>query len=210
MLNWLAKELFFNRRSLVEVKMNRFSENNRCISSHSLQEKFSFAKRLRDLWQDLQGNTHWKCEQLSPFNYLICALGGVSTNPVLADSFALRRTTEIVPASPVLSKPNQENSVKTQKQTNSLSGRAMEAGETLYEVAEARATATADLYTKDRVPTRNSLLMILRHLGTAYRLGRMRYLQRRQLLEMDDRQLKDIGITREQAEHEERKPLWKG
>ena len=100
--------------------------------------------------------------------------------------------------------------MKTQKQTNSLSGRAMEAGETLYEVAEASATATADLHTRDRGPTRNSLLMILRCLGTAYRLGRMRYLQRRQLLEMDDRQLKDIGITREQAEHEGRKPLWKG
>ena len=85
----------------------------------------------------------------------------------------------------------------------------MEAGETLYEVAEASATATADLHTRDRGPTRNSLLMILRCLGTAYRLGRMRYLQRRQLLEIDDRQLKDIGITREQAEQEGRKPLWK-
>jgi uncharacterized protein YjiS (DUF1127 family) len=28
-------------------------------------------------------------------------------------------------------------------------------------------------------------------------------------MEMDDRQLKDIGITREQAEHEARKPFWK-
>jgi uncharacterized protein YjiS (DUF1127 family) len=27
-------------------------------------------------------------------------------------------------------------------------------------------------------------------------------------VEMDDRQLKDIGITREQAEHEARKPIW--
>jgi uncharacterized protein YjiS (DUF1127 family) len=45
---------------------------------------------------------------------------------------------------------------------------------------------------------------------TAYRLRRERYRQRRQLLEMDDRQLKDIGITREQAEQEGHKPLWKG
>jgi hypothetical protein len=50
--------------------MNRFSENNQCISSHSLQEKFSFAKRLRDLWQDLQNNPHWKYEQLSPVQLL--------------------------------------------------------------------------------------------------------------------------------------------
>jgi uncharacterized protein YjiS (DUF1127 family) len=94
--------------------------------------------------------------------------------------------------------------VKTQKQTNSLTGRAMEAGESLYEVAE----AIADLHSKDRGPTPNSLLTILRRLGAAYRLGRMRYRQRRQLMEMDDCQLKDIGITREQAEQEARKPIW--
>ena len=33
--------------------------------------------------------------------------------------------------------------MKTQKQTNSVTGRAIEAGETLYEVAEASATASA-------------------------------------------------------------------
>jgi uncharacterized protein YjiS (DUF1127 family) len=27
---------------------------------------------------------------------------------------------------------------------------------------------------------------------------------------MDNRELKDIGITREQAEEEARKPIWKG
>ena len=54
-----------------------------------------------------------------------------------------------------------------------------------------------------------SLLKILHWLGTAYGLGRGRYSQRRQLLEMDYRQLKDIGITREQAEQEARKPIWK-
>ena len=99
--------------------------------------------------------------------------------------------------------------MKTQKQTNSLAGHAMEAGETFYEVAEASDAATADLHTKDRGPTPNSFLTILHRLGTAYRLGRMRYRQRRQLMEMDDRQLKDIGITREQAEQEARKPIWK-
>jgi uncharacterized protein YjiS (DUF1127 family) len=30
------------------------------------------------------------------------------------------------------------------------------------------------------------------------------------LMEMDNRELKDIGITREQAEEEARKPFWKG
>jgi uncharacterized protein YjiS (DUF1127 family) len=91
--------------------------------------------------------------------------------------------------------------VKTQKQTNPLSGHALEAGETFYEIT--------DLHPKDRGPTPISLLKILHCLGTAYRLTRERYRQRRQLMEMDDRQLKDIGITPEQAEQEARKPIWK-
>ena len=91
--------------------------------------------------------------------------------------------------------------MKTQKQTNPLSGHALEAGETLYEIT--------DLHPKDRGPTPISLLKILHCLGTAYRLTRERYRQRRQLMEMDDRQLKDIGITPEQAEQEARKPIWK-
>jgi uncharacterized protein YjiS (DUF1127 family) len=33
--------------------------------------------------------------------------------------------------------------------------------------------------------------------------------QRRMLLELDDRLLKDIGVTREQAMREARKPFWK-
>ena len=65
-----SKELFFNHRSLVEVKTNRFSENNQCTSSHSLQEKFSFDKRLCGLWRDLQDNPHWKYEELSPVQLL--------------------------------------------------------------------------------------------------------------------------------------------
>ena len=36
-----------------------------------------------------------------------------------------------------------------------------------------------------------------------------RQLQRRILLELDDRMLADIGLTREQAEAEARKPLWR-
>jgi uncharacterized protein YjiS (DUF1127 family) len=33
--------------------------------------------------------------------------------------------------------------------------------------------------------------------------------QRRILLELDERLLRDIGVTREQAEREARKPFWK-
>jgi uncharacterized protein YjiS (DUF1127 family) len=54
-----------------------------------------------------------------------------------------------------------------------------------------------------------SLWKILHCLRTAYGLGRERYRQRRQLMEMDKRQLKDIGITRDQAEQEARKPIWR-
>lgn len=36
-----------------------------------------------------------------------------------------------------------------------------------------------------------------------------RQLQRRVLLELDDRMLADIGVTREQAEAEGRKPFWR-
>ena len=92
--------------------------------------------------------------------------------------------------------------MKTKRQSNSPAGHAMEDGRAFYEIAE----ASADLASKDQGPTPMSLL---RRLGTAYRLICERYRQRRQLLEMDDRQLKDIGITREEAELEARKPIWK-
>jgi uncharacterized protein YjiS (DUF1127 family) len=100
--------------------------------------------------------------------------------------------------------------VKTQKQTNSLTRHVMEAAGTLSEIAETSAAATADLHPTDVEPASISLRKVLHSFTTAYRLCRERYSQRRQLLEMDDRQLKDIGITREQAEQEGRKPLWKG
>jgi uncharacterized protein YjiS (DUF1127 family) len=100
--------------------------------------------------------------------------------------------------------------VKTQKQTNALSPHVRECGETLYEIAERSVAATADLNPKDLGPAPISLRRVLHSFTTAYSLCRERYHQRRQLLEMDHRQLKDIGITREQAEREGRKPLWKG
>jgi len=95
-------------------------------------------------------------------------------------------------------------------ETDQLASRhVMEAGGT-YEIAEASAAARADLHSKDQGRTTISLLKILDRFGAGYRLCRERYRQRQQLLEMNDRQLKDIGITREQAEQEGGKPLWKG
>ena len=61
----------------------------------------------------------------------------------------------------------------------------------------------------DRRSTPISLLKILQRIRTEYRLACERRRQRKQLLEMDDRQLKDIGITPEQAEQEAGKPIWK-
>jgi uncharacterized protein YjiS (DUF1127 family) len=45
-------------------------------------------------------------------------------------------------------------------------------------------------------------------LATIHR-GLQRQRQRRALLEFDDRMLEDIGISREQAVEEARKPFWK-
>jgi uncharacterized protein YjiS (DUF1127 family) len=84
----------------------------------------------------------------------------------------------------------------------------MEPDETFYEIAEASAVGTAHLDRNDQASI--SFRKVLHSLKTACRLCRERYRQRRQLLEMDDRELKDIGISREQAEQEGRKPLWKG
>ena len=85
----------------------------------------------------------------------------------------------------------------------------VESRETAFDVAQAWAAASTGLRPRDEGPTQIVLLKILHWFRTAYRLGEERYRQRRQLLEMDDRQLKDIGITREQAEQEARKPFWK-
>jgi len=50
--------------------MNKSFKNNQCVSRHSLPEKITFPKRIRDIWQDLQDNSHWKYEQLSPVHIL--------------------------------------------------------------------------------------------------------------------------------------------
>jgi len=50
--------------------MNRSSKNNEWISNQSLLEDVSFAKRLREIWRDLQDQPRWKYEQLSPVQLL--------------------------------------------------------------------------------------------------------------------------------------------
>ena len=99
--------------------------------------------------------------------------------------------------------------MKTHRQANLLTKHALAVGEAPYKSVEPLAAGRADLHHKHRSPTLASLLKVLPCLETACRLGRERYRQRRQLLKMDDRELKDIGITREQAEQEARKPIWK-
>jgi uncharacterized protein YjiS (DUF1127 family) len=99
--------------------------------------------------------------------------------------------------------------VNTQKQANPLSRRPVEAGETLCDIHPRSAIASIVLPPADREPMPISLLKILHRFRTDYRLAIERYRQRKQLMEMDDRQLKDIGITPEQAEQEARKPIWK-
>jgi uncharacterized protein YjiS (DUF1127 family) len=82
----------------------------------------------------------------------------------------------------------------------------IESGETPCDLAR----ASAALLRTDRGWLPNSLLKFLRWCRTACRTGAQRYRQRRQLMEMDYRQLKDIGITPEEAAQEGRKPIWKG
>jgi uncharacterized protein YjiS (DUF1127 family) len=100
------------------------------------------------------------------------------------------------------------NAVKTQKQPSPFAGVDLKAGKTLYQIAQASLAAAADLHPKDGGPTPPSLVKILHQLGATCRSYRERYRQRRQLMYLDDRELKDIGITPEQAEQEARKPIW--
>jgi len=81
----------------------------------------------------------------------------------------------------------------------------MDAEETSYNVLQTSASGFSALLPRYRGPTLVSFPKILRWCRTAGERSR----QRKQLLEMDYRQLKDIGITRDQAEQEARKPIWK-
>jgi uncharacterized protein YjiS (DUF1127 family) len=85
----------------------------------------------------------------------------------------------------------------------------MESGEAVHGAAKASAAVFAALRPRDRGSTAISVRSILSRCKAACQLTAERYRQRQQLMEMDYRQLKDIGITLEQAHEEARKPIWK-
>jgi uncharacterized protein YjiS (DUF1127 family) len=82
-------------------------------------------------------------------------------------------------------------------------------GDAFYDSAQISGMACTGQFHRDRRPAPISLPTILHCFRTGYRLACERCRQRKQLLNMDDRQLKDIGITPEQAELEAGKPFWK-
>jgi uncharacterized protein YjiS (DUF1127 family) len=85
----------------------------------------------------------------------------------------------------------------------------MQACERLTRISRPFASGSARLRPKSRESATNTLLTLFHRLRKAYGLAIERSRQRRQLLEMDDRQLKDIGITRIEAEQEAHKPIWR-
>jgi uncharacterized protein YjiS (DUF1127 family) len=84
----------------------------------------------------------------------------------------------------------------------------MQACERLSRISRPSANGSARLRQRSHESSTNPLLNFFYLLRKAYALANERSKQRRQLLEMDDRQLKDIGITRIEAEQEARKPIW--
>jgi uncharacterized protein YjiS (DUF1127 family) len=85
----------------------------------------------------------------------------------------------------------------------------MKSGETMYDMPKASTAVSAALLSGDKGSSAISVRNILSWCRTACRLTFERYRQRKQLMEMDYRQLKDIGITPEEAEQEARKPIWR-
>lgn len=81
----------------------------------------------------------------------------------------------------------------------------IESGEAVCDMAR----ASVSLLGPDRGWSPISLLKILHWCRTACKIGAERYRQRKQLMELDYYQLKDIGITPEEADQEVRKPIWK-
>ena len=58
-------------------------------------------------------------------------------------------------------------------------------------------------------PARLSAFALVRRLGAWCVRCQQRYEQRRHLAELDERMLKDVGITPRQAERESAKPFWR-
>lgn len=99
--------------------------------------------------------------------------------------------------------------MSVQKQVNPPTRPTVQAGDAWFKVADASAKACAPLLPRDQGLVAIALPKILHCLRAGYRLAVERYRQRKQLMEMDDRQLEDIGITPEQAELEAGKPIWR-
>ncbi|TLX59636.1 hypothetical protein DN826_02260 [Stutzerimonas nosocomialis] len=62
--------------------------------------------------------------------------------------------------------------------------------------------------TPSGITVRNAELVPRASLGCLWARFRLRQQTRRALLRMTDEQLKDVGLTRRQAEREARLPLW--
>ncbi len=60
-----------------------------------------------------------------------------------------------------------------------------------------------------RHPRRNGILSSLENMIGLVFLWRARYWQRRSLSKLDDRLLKDVGLTRKDAAQETAKPFWR-
>ncbi|WP_428604577.1 DUF1127 domain-containing protein [Sedimenticola sp.] len=61
-----------------------------------------------------------------------------------------------------------------------------------------------------KIIVRNRRSRPRRHLGELITIWYQRQRQRRALLQLDERMLSDIGISRSEAESEANKPFWKG
>ena len=83
----------------------------------------------------------------------------------------------------------------------------MQAYERLSGISRPSANGSARLGPRSRESSTDPLLNFFDRLKKAYALAIERSKQRRQLLGMDDRELKDIGITRLEAEQEARQVL---
>ena len=98
--------------------------------------------------------------------------------------------------------------MSVQKQVNPPTRPTVQPGDA-WCIAQAAARACAALLHRDQGLAPIYLPKILHCWRAGYRLAVERYRQRKQLMQMDDRQLKDMGTTAEQAEMEACKPICK-
>ena len=72
-------------------------------------------------------------------------------------------------------------------------------------------SSTLSCSTESRMAIARPAIVVPSPFGWTLLIGRMhaRWQQRQDLLDLDDRLLTDIGVTRRQAELEARKPFWR-